>query len=38
MVRVFMLVYWFASEGLPLLKIHTLATLLRRLDFRGAVN
>jgi hypothetical protein len=38
MVRVFMLVYWLASEGLPMLKIYTLAMLIRALDFRGAIN
>ena len=29
MVRVFMLVCWLASEGLPMLKIYTLAMLIR---------
>jgi hypothetical protein len=38
MVRVFMLVYWLASEGLPMLKIYTLAMLIRALDFRRAIN
>jgi hypothetical protein len=38
MVRVFMLVCWLASEGLPMLKIYTLAMLIRALDFRGAIN
>ena len=38
MVRVFMLVYWLASEGLPMLKIYTVAMLSRALDFRGVVN
>ena len=38
MLRVFMLVYWLASEGLPMLKIYTLAMLIRALDFRGAIN
>ena len=38
MVRVFNLVYWLASEGLPMLKIYTLAMLIRALDFRGAIN
>jgi hypothetical protein len=38
MVRVFMLVYWLASEGLPMLKIYTLAMLIRALDFRSAIN
>jgi hypothetical protein len=33
-----MLVYWLASEGLPMLKIYTLAMLIRALDFRGAIN
>ena len=38
MLRVFMLVYWLAREGLPMLKIYTLAMLIRALDFRGAIN
>ena len=38
MVRVFMLVYWLASEGLPMPKIYTLAMLIRALDFRRAIN
>ena len=38
MVRVLMLVYWLASEGLLLLKIYALAMLIRRLDFRDTVN
>jgi len=31
-------VYWLASEGLPMLKIYTLAMLIRALDFRRAIN
>ena len=38
MLRVFMCVYWLASDGLPMLRIYTLAMLIRQLDFRGAIN
>ena len=38
MVRVFLLVYWLASEALPMLKIDTLARLISLLQFRDAAN
>ena len=39
MVRVFLLVYWLASEALPMLKIYTLARLMiSLLQFRDAAN
>ena len=38
MVRVFLLVYWLASEALPMLKIYTLARLISLLQFRNAAN
>ena len=38
MVRVFLLVYWLASEALPMLKIYTLARLISLLQFRDAAN
>jgi hypothetical protein len=37
MVRVFMLVYWLASEG-PMLMIYTLAMLIRQLDFHAQTS
>ncbi len=38
MVRVFLLVYWLASEALPMLKIYTLARLISLLQFRDSAN
>ena len=35
MVRVFLLVYWLASEALPMLRIYTLARLISLLQFRN---
>ena len=38
MVRVFLLVYWLASEALPMLKIYTLARLISLLQFRDTYS